>query len=129
MSDLGIIGYGLFASVASHKQFISYGDAWHHLVDRYGFSCGASEPGNGRQWCREYVQPMCTGSAEINRMHGEPVLASLCRRFDGRIGEGYLTAVGIRYGAAAAARLTTDAAIQAHANAEAARCWAFFGLT
>jgi hypothetical protein len=125
MYDLPVIGYGLLVSVASQKRWgIGYGEVY----DIVGARLGWPQRWNGHGWCGP-VKGICCEAARINRLNGEPLLASLVRRKDGSIGDGYVTAVEIRYGVTEAAKLTTDAAIQAHADAERAKCWAYFELT
>jgi hypothetical protein len=125
--DLGIVAYGMLSTTASDRTFTHYGSIWRQvLVARYGVSCGASEPGNGFNWCNT-VDGMCCAVAEINRCHDEPLLACLVRNAKtGEVGDGYRTAVRIRYGDAEWATLTTPALIRAHANAEMRKCWIYF---
>ena len=117
--NLPVRGYGLLAAVASHKQFISYGEVYDILGARLGWRARWS----GHSWC-DPVKGVCCASAQINRENGEPLLASLVRHKDGTIGKGYATAVHIRYGTVLA-----DDKIQADADAEAAKCWTYFGLS
>jgi hypothetical protein len=117
--NLPIRGYGLLAAVASHKQYISYGEVY----DKIGARLGWRARWNGHSWCAP-VKTICCATAEINKAHDEPLLASLVRHADGSIGVGYKTAVKIRYGID-----LPNNQIQAHANAEAAQCWAYFGLS
>jgi hypothetical protein len=125
-SELAVIGYGLLASVASHKRdFIGYGESRDLLVGRgVDILCGASRPGHGQNWCGP-IKGMCCEVARINLANNEPLLACLVRRKDGTIGKGYATAVEIRYGIT----LSSWAQIQAHADAERVKCWAYFGLS
>lgn len=122
---LGVIGYGLLCSVASHKRsHIAYREVFDTLEARgYDLGVGASRPGHGHHWCNP-IKGVCCEVARINKENDEPLLACLVRGVDGVIGEGYATAVKIRYGIT----LTTDAQIQAHADAERVKCWAYYGL-
>ena len=123
--SLDVIGYGLLVAVAAHKRDTTYGEVFDLLCARgIDLGVGASRPGNGQHWCNP-IKGICCGTARINKAHGEPLLASLVRNAKGHIGEGYATAVRIRYGLF----LTTDAAIQAHADAERVKCWAYFALS
>lgn len=123
---LGLVGYGLLCSVASHMIEITYGEVWHVLTDRELIDTGDSEPGRGHHWV-DPVKGVCVETARVNLANGEPLLASLVRLSDGRIGDGYVTAVEIRYGRAAALKLDTPEKIQAHADLEARLCWRYFG--
>jgi hypothetical protein len=73
------------------------------------------------RWCGP-VKTVCCETAKINKDNDEPLLASLVRKATGEIGDGYATAVQLRYG------ITLDPTeIQAHADAEARKCWKYFG--
>lgn len=121
--QLAVIGYGLLTATAAQKLWITYGGAFNTLTGRgIDLDVGASRPGRGHHWC-DPIKGICCASAERNKLHGEPLLASLVRDADGTIGVGFATAYQIRYGVVIA-----PADVQRLADEEAAKCWTYFAL-